>query len=186
MLMLKHFHLGQRVNFPAIFLISLVLTYAVGYWLFADISRAAFWQPKTAFELAVAVVGPVAAFVYFLYAQHHQDTQTFIKLFEKFNTRYNTLNERLNAVMYRPTDSPLLPAQRDTLYDYFNLCAEEHLFYEAGYIDKIVWHAWMLGMKHFARDAAVRRLWEEEIASGSYYQFRLALLDALEFPKPLK
>jgi hypothetical protein len=181
--MLKHFHLGQRVNFPAIFLVTLVLMYAVGHWLFAETSRVAFWQPKTAFELAVAVVGPVAAFVYFLYAQHHQDTQTFIKLFEKYNARYNELNEKLNAIISRSTDSPLLPAERDTLYDYFNLCAEEHLFYEAGYIDKMVWHSWLLGMKQFARSTAVRRLWEKEIATGSYYRFQLRLIDDVEFQR---
>ena len=109
----------------------------------------------------------------------------FVSLFEKFNTRYNQLNERLNAIVSRPADSPFLQAHRDALYDYFNPSAEEHLFYEAGYIDEMVWRAWLLGMKHFARDAAVRHLWEEEIVTGSYYHFQLALLDALEFPKPL-
>jgi hypothetical protein len=32
-------------------------------------------------------------------------------------------------------------------------------------------------MKYFAADAAVRRLWETEIATGSYYHFTLSLLD---------
>ena len=106
----------------------------------------------------------------------------FVALFEKFNKRYNDLNEKLNAIISRPTDSPLAPEHRDTLYDYFNLCAEEHLFYEAGYIDERVWQAWLLGMKYFAKDAAVRRLWEEEIGAGSYYHFQMSLLDALGFP----
>jgi hypothetical protein len=183
--MLKHFQLGHRANFPAIFLFAVVVLYCVGYALWGNEDGQSFVQPKNAFELLAAVVGTAAALVYFLYRQHHQDTQMFVSLFEKFNTRYNHLNERLNAIVSRPADSPFLQAHRDALYDYFNLCAEEHLFYEAGYIDEMVWRAWLLGMKHFARDAAVRRLWEEEIITGSYYHFQLTLLDALEFPKPL-
>lgn len=184
--MLKHFHLGHRANFPAIFLFAVVLMYGAGYRLFADTSSAAFWQPKTAFELMVAVIGAVAAFVYFLYDQHHKDTQLFVSLFEKFNKRYDDLNERLNIIFSRESPASLSPAQEATLSDYFNLCAEEHLFYESGYIDQRVWHAWLLGMKYFAADSVVRSFWEKELASGSYYNFKLSLLDAVEFPKPLR
>lgn len=154
--MLKHFHLGRRASFPVVFLVAVVALYGAGYAFWGSKDGQAFLQPKNAFELFIAVVGIAGAFAHFLYGQHHQDTQMFVSLFEKFNKRYDKLNEKLNAIVSRPVDSALTPEHVNTLYDYFNLCAEEYLFYEVGYIDEIVWQAWLRGMKYFAKDAAVR------------------------------
>jgi len=77
-----------------------------------------------------------------------------------------------------------LPRQINTLFDYFNLCAEEYMFYEAGYIDERVWQAWLRGMCYFAGDEAVRRLWESEIRSCSYYHCKMSLIDALDSLQP--
>jgi hypothetical protein len=177
--MLKHLQLGRRVSFPLIFLVAGAVLFGTGFLVLKSLSMEPSVQPKSTFELLLAATGAAAAFVYFLYNQHHQDMQTFVSLFEKFNKRYDSLNEKLNAIMSRPIDSPLISEHINTLYDYFNLCAEEHLFYEAGYIDERVWRAWLCGMKHFAADAAVRRLWEHEIKSRSYYDFKLSLVDAV-------
>lgn len=181
-LMLNHFHLGRRANFPVIFLVITLLLYGVGYVLWRSKDGQVFLQSKNAFELVISVVGISAAFVHFLYAQHHQDTQMFVNLFEKFNNRYDKLNEKLNAIIARPIGSPLESSQIDILYDYFNLCAEEHLFYEAGYIDEKVWQAWLQGMSYFARDPGVLRLWQQEIAFDSYYHFNLSLLNLMHLP----
>lgn len=178
--MLNPFHLGRRASFPAVFLVAVVALYATGYAFWGNKDGQAFLQPKNAFELFIAVVGIAGAFAHFLYGQHHQDTQMFVNLFAKFNERYDKLNEKLNAIVSRPVDSPLLPEHISTLYDYFNLCAEEHLFYKAGYIDEVVWLAWLRGMKYFAKDAAVLRLWKQDIATDSYYHFKLCLLDTVE------
>ncbi len=64
------------------------------------------------------------------------------------------------------------------LYDYFNLSAEEYLYFKSGYIDGEVWAAWLRGMKYFATRPAIRRVWAEELQSGSYYGFTLAIIDA--------
>lgn len=176
-LMLKHFHLGRRANFPVIFLVITLLLYGVGYVIWGSKDGQVFLQPKNAFELVISVVGISAAFVHFLYAQHHQDTQMFVNLFEKFNSRYDKLNEKLNAIILKELNSSFTTRQINMLYDYFNICAEEHLFYEAGYIDEVVWQAWLRGMRYFAKDPDVRRLWEKEIESGSYYHFKQSLLD---------
>lgn len=181
--MLKHFHLGRRASFPVIFLVAVVTLYGFGYALWGNKDGQSFLQPKNAFELIIAVVGISGAFLHFLYVQHYQDTQIFVNLFEKFNKRYDSLNEKLNAIISRPTDSPLLPEHIGALYDYFNLCAEEHLFYEAGYIDGMVWCAWLRGMRYFAKDAAVLQLWKQEIISGSYYNFKLSLIKSRELAK---
>ncbi len=112
----------------------------------------------------------------FLYAQHHQNTQLFVSLFDKFNERYNNLNEKLNAIVKHDQSLMLCKEEVDDLYDYFNLCAEEYLYYKAGYIDRNVWLAWVCGMAFFAKNSQIRSLWEEEIKLGSYYGFTLELL----------
>jgi hypothetical protein len=57
------------------------------------------------------------------------------------------------------------------IVDYFNLCAEEWLFWRAGYIYDPVWVAWENGMKQFAKDPRVKELWLRERATNSYYGF---------------
>ena len=173
--MLRHFQLGRRNSFPWIF-IALVAV----FFGFANC-----FQPlqKNIYEILISVVGGAAIFAHFLYAQNHQDTQMFVNLFEKFNARYDKLNEKLNAIISRPIGSPLAAENITTLYDYFNLCAEEYLYYEAGYIDEKVWQAWLRGMSYFAADESVHRLWEKEIESGSYYGFKLCFPGPAGSPK---
>lgn len=181
--MLKHFHLGRRASFPVIFLGAVTVLLGGEFAILQFSSVQTFTQAKNPLEFLIAAIGVAAAFTHFLYSQHHQDTQTFVSLFEKFNARYDKLNEKLNSIVTSPIGSQLDPGQRATLYDYFNLCAEEHMFYETGYIDERVWQAWLRGMKQFAKDDSVRRLWEQEIATGSYYNFELALVDAVDLEK---
>jgi hypothetical protein len=179
-----YFYLGRRSSFPWVFIVAVLVFFLVLWfasYLFLSRGDVGSVQPRTAFELLVVAVGAAAAFVHFLYTQHYQGTQMFVSLFEKFNKRYDDLNEKLNDILSRDTGSPFGEGQVNTLYDYFNLCAEEHLFYESGYIDERVWQAWLRGMKYFAKDSGIRLLWEREIASGSYYQFNLLLLDAIDF-----
>lgn len=114
-----------------------------------------------------------AGFAYFLYAQHLQETKLFAELFRQFNERYDALNGDLNEILERPTTQLLSLAERQSLYDYFNLCAEEYMYYKAGYIDLEVWKSWKNGMKVYHAHAAIRSLWIEELKSGSYYSFNL-------------
>lgn len=151
-------------------------------WAFLGMSATAtfllfVWKKDLlAAELLLSVLGSIAAFFHFLYSQHNSNTDRFIGLFRSFNERYDRLNDDLNRIHARPTTEVLSLAERQTLYDYFNLCAEEYLFFIGGYIDKDVWNSWVCGMKFFAGNAEIRRLWESELAQGSYYGFPLALL----------
>ncbi len=178
--MSKYFHLDRRSSFPWIFVIGVVVLFGVE---FVRRGQVELLQSKDSFEFLLPAVGAWAAFVHFLYTQHHQGTQTFLSLFDTFNTRYDKLNGKLNAIMDLEAGAKLSPEQIDTLYDYFNLCAEEHLFYETGYVDKTVWCAWLRGMKYFASKTVVSELWEKEIASGSYYHFKWPLLENAKCPR---
>lgn len=171
--MLHRFHLHRRTWYPWLFIGLATVANAAGYTLL---------QPAKSFDLFILITGATAGFVHFLYSQHHQETQLFVTLFKSFNERYDKLNEKLNAIVSRDKEALLSPENVKTLYDYFNLCAEEHLYYASGYIDHEVWLAWVQGMKYFAEDTKIRELWEREISSGSYYGFNLSVLDAVPYP----
>lgn len=121
--------------------------------------------------------GGIAAFFHFLYSQHNHNTARFIELFREFNARYDKLNDQLNKLVLQPLGAPRIdPEDLQTLYDYFNLCAEEYLYFRAGYIDSEVWHSWLKGMTYYAAVPEIRRVWQQELEQGSYYGFSLILL----------
>jgi hypothetical protein len=145
-------------------------------WIFVvGISAAIAWfhfAPEHRPELLISIVGGVAGFVYFLYRQHLDDTKLFKELFTDFNTRYDALNDELNAILFGPSDGSLSPHEREHLFKYFNLCAEEYFFYEVGYIDRHVWESWYRGMGAFFKHPRIQALWEQDCKADSYYGFR--------------
>ena len=136
---------------------------------------SSFLQSDHRSEFLIAGIGGVAAFTYFLYQQHLDQTKFFKELFVEFNARYDLMNDGLNAVVFGPIEPPPSEKERDAernlLFDYFNLCAEEYLFYKAGYIDEDVWEWWRKGMFVFFKHPRIRKLWEDESGNGSYYGF---------------
>lgn len=158
------FRLGNRRWYPWLFLSLSLAVIPFAYYL---------PSPEKQFAGLLPTFGLVGGFVAFLYTQHLQQSRLFKELFTEFNQRYNQLNESLNAIRVRPEGSPLRDEDTNTLYDYFNLCAEEYLFFRAGYIDIDVWRSWCHGMQYFINDPEIRRLWEVELKSDSYYGFTL-------------
>lgn len=112
---------------------------------------------------------------YFLHQQHLESARFFRELFTSFNSRYDQLNDKLQAAI--KSEALLGPEGQSAFIDYFNLCAEEHLFHKAGYLDKRVWEAWLNGMRQYARDPRVADLWRREGATDSYYGFEFPLED---------
>ena len=124
-------------------------------------------------EFFVPAILAAAGFAYFIYAQHLQETKLFSELFREFNKKYDSLNEALNQIAERPSEHMLTQGERQSLYDYFNLCAEEHMYFTAGYIDVDVWKSWKSGMRVYFAHPAIRSLWAQELKTGSYYSFTL-------------
>jgi hypothetical protein len=161
------FSLRNRKLYPIYFLLTLAVM----------IIPVRFMVPLEArINFLVPVVAAAAGFAYFLYTQNLNETKLFADLFKQFNDRYEKLNGPLASLKSGPEDQDLSGDQLRTLVDYFNLCAEEFLYYEAGFIDQHVWSAWKNGMKIFASDVRIGKYWEKELASGSYYGFSLDLL----------
>lgn len=92
-------------------------------------------------EWAISALGAAGGLTTFLYTQHLQETRLFTELFQRFNERFDNLNQQLNAMVEIPTNV-IREEDHQVLMDYFNLCAEEHLYYDAGYIDEAVWRSW--------------------------------------------
>jgi len=110
--------------------------------------------------------------------------QIFRDLFTDFNRRYDRMNTVLAAISQRyefgqeeisPTSKDQKPrrlkSDRDILIDYFNLCAEEYLYYRRGLIPEEVWMAWRNGIRQLWEIPAIASLWVEQAKTGSYYNF---------------
>jgi hypothetical protein len=164
------FSLQRRSYYPWLFLILALSANAAVYFLL-------YRNESIPQEALMSTIGFVAAFVHFLYSQHNHNTERFVGLFRDFNARYDGINDELNRLLLRDADLLLTSTDKQLLYDYFNLCAEEYLYFKSGYIDSEVWLSWLKGMKLFISDAKIRELWQKEIDSGSYYGFTLALIE---------
>ena len=154
--------LHNRRWYPFIFLAASIC--AITLWFYFAIGH----RP----ELLFSAIGAAGGLTYFLYRQHLDETKLFRDLFVSFNERYDDLNDHLNDILDGASDVEFTSQQRESLFSYFNLCAEEYLFYRAGYIDQHVWNAWVRGMKVFFDHPRIRHLWEEDCKANSYYGFR--------------
>ena len=121
-------------------------------------------------------VATILGFNYFVFKQHLEETHLFKELFTEFNRRYDELNGPLYALLSKPPDQPLTAEETTLLYDYFNLCAEEFLYYRKGFIYPVVWEAWCNGMRIFYADPRIRALWEMDSGTLSYYGFTATCL----------
>ena len=118
-----------------------------------------------------SVVAGVLAFCYFAQTQKLAEMTLFKELFTDFNRRYDTLNERLAVIAGH--DKVLDAPTQQVIVDYFNLCAEEYLWYSEGYIHEEVWRSWCAGMVWYFDREPFRTVWEQERAKNSYYGLSL-------------
>ena len=149
------FSLRRRNYYPWLFLAMIVTGYGAIFL---------FVTAKFSPEFLLSITGAIAALVHFWYSQHNQNTDRFIGLFRNFNARYDDLNDKLNALLSRSGVLLLSGEDKQLLYDYFNLCAEEYLFFKSGYIDTEVWRSWLQGMRYFASNPEVQMCIRDRIS----------------------
>jgi hypothetical protein len=130
-------------------------------------------SPKVEWQLLLGIVGSALSGIYFVQKQRLEEMNLFKEIFTECNRRYDSLNKRLNAIAAVPEDQPLSEDERNTLNDYFNLCAEEFLFFETGYILPSVWESWRNGILSFMPNKRISQYWAQEQRSGSYYGLTL-------------
>lgn len=121
-------------------------------------------------QALLGVVGGLLSFVFFVQRQQLEEAKLIKELISDFNKRYDGLNNRLNDIGKTSSAEEQLSVKgTNTLYDYFNLCGEEYLYYRRGYIYPEVWNAWLKGMQSYFKDERIQGLWEDERGEESYY-----------------
>ena len=78
-------------------------------------------------------------------------------------------NEGLNQIFKKPPEESLTNPEVEILFNYFNLCGEEYLYYKRGFIYPEVWQAWKNGMRLFRKNPRIKNLWDADLETGSYY-----------------
>jgi hypothetical protein len=133
-------------------------------------------KPDNITANVATVLGGAAGVVFFVQKQKIEELQIFERLFTTFNQRYATLNEGLQAIVAGTASDDA--RSRDCLNDYFNLCAEEYLFYREGRILPDVWAAWCRGMLFYLQCPRIRTQWDTEAATGSHYGLTFEVIEA--------
>lgn len=122
------------------------------------------------FEVLAPAAAAILGFCYFVQRQKLAETTLFERLFCSFNRRYDILNGRLADIAEQQDTST---TARRVVVDYFNLCAEEYLFYKQGYIHPDAWTAWCRGMLWYLRRHPFKEVWNEEVQTESFYGLSL-------------
>jgi hypothetical protein len=135
-------------------------------------------------ELTIGAAGVVAGFVYFVQQQRLTELTVQYQLFAAFNARYDALDAALNRIVEDGDGTAaanFTPEEREHLYRYFNLCAEEHFFFTQGLVHPTVWETWLAGMRwYYGRSERVRRLWAYELDRQHYYEMPRRLFETDE------
>jgi hypothetical protein len=113
----------------------------------------------------------ILGFCYFVQQQKLAETELFHSLFTSFNARYDQMNGHLADIL--EGGGAISPDDRKVVVDYFNLCAEEYLFFKEGYIHPQVWTAWCRGMLWYLRRHPFKNVWNEEVQTDSFYGLTL-------------
>ena len=130
--------------------------------------------PFSSTQIVLAWVGGIWAWSYANQQRHAEDAKFMRELVKDFSERYDKMNGPLAAAVASGTPSQFTSAERELFIDYFNLCADEWLYYRKGYVDEEVWASWRSGMEQYSKHEKVITLWREEAKTNSYY--------GLEFP----
>lgn len=128
--------------------------------------------------------------------QSIEDDKLFKELFIGFNARYDALNDRFTTLRHFDADAArpvelvckasqkgcdLQKSDEQLIIDYFNLCAEEYLWFKKGRIPKEVWQAWKAGIvDNICSIPAVWDLYNKEIKSDSSKASYYGLVKELE------
>ncbi|CCK77569.1 hypothetical protein OLEAN_C33930 [Oleispira antarctica RB-8] len=102
------------------------------------------------------------------------ELEQFREIFTSCNRKYWDMLDTLKSIS-KSTDD-LNDQDKSNLTQYFNLCAEEYLYYKKYIIPSDVWNSWSIGMKSYiTSDERIKEYWLEEVSTDSYYGIDKAL-----------
>jgi hypothetical protein len=144
--------------------------------------------------LIAAVIGAFIAWR-FNKRKSELDEKAFKRdLFYQFNSRYSELNGRLEDCHnweieteirssngsdlkledyweeFHRKDPPFKSDYIDAVYDYLNMCSEQHYWYQKKFVDEDVWACWQNGMKAWHhRLFVMQKAIEDEFNLGTVF-----------------
>jgi len=130
-----------------------------------------FSKPENVSSNLATIVAGALGVAYFVQKQRLEEIELFEKLFTGFNKRYGEMNDHLERIRQINTE-PFSEYDLKVLNGYFNLCAEEFLFYSQGQILSVVWQSWCRGMRIYLANEEISRRWEMEEGGDSLYGLR--------------
>jgi hypothetical protein len=131
-------------------------------------------------SLIASALGTALVFCYFVQKQKLDELRLFNDLFSAFNKRYDEMNAKLEEIH---NGKEISEAElKKTLVDYFNLCAEEYLFFDEGYIHPKVWQSWCSGMLYYLQNERIKQVWKQEVKLGSYYGLTYDVIEKFAGP----
>jgi hypothetical protein len=131
------------------------------------------WCKQVDNTLAFGILGTIATFYFGVLKYKMENDKIFNELFTSFNQRYDgTLNDLINELRLIP-GKELDNDEEKLIIDYFNLCAEEYLWYSRNRIPSTVWQAWNAGILENLSISQVKQVYlketKTEYARKSYY-----------------
>ncbi|MBT3755668.1 MAG: hypothetical protein HOG24_05260 [Candidatus Cloacimonetes bacterium] len=142
-----------------LFILICFLILSISITLLLNLSIVKFFVP---------IIGGLLSLLYFIQKQKLAELLLFRELFNDFNSKYDKLNNGL-LIIINNSNNKLSDDEKSLLLKYFNLCSEEYLYYRKGYIFQEVWNTWFKGMNIYYENARIRRFWNKELKSESYY-----------------
>lgn len=124
-------------------------------------------------KILFGAIGSIISFFYGLMKFQIEHDKVFNKLFTDFNNAYTKeQNDLINELRFSKR-TELLKDEKNLIFDYFNLCAEEYLWFKRGRIPKKVWKAWRYGILENLKIPILREMFVNEISTiegrSSYY-----------------
>jgi hypothetical protein len=126
-------------------------------------------------QLVTTWLGGTFIFVSAVQKQKLDEVKMFAELFTDFNRRFEELSSGLSRI-WAVSDREITPGERETLKRYFDLCAEEFLFWDEELIHPEAWKAWKRGMRFYFAHEHIGALWRDELAKCCYYGLTAAEL----------
>ena len=118
-------------------------------------------------------LGVIATFYFGVLKYKIENDRVFQELFTSFNDRYNSdFTKLINSLRGNPKKT-IDKDGENLIIEYFNLCAEEYLWYSKNRIPKSIWGAWKAGIKENLEIKQVREVYDKETKTErgrkSYY-----------------
>lgn len=113
-------------------------------------------------DVFFGIIAAVLTFYFGCLKVRLEDQRIFKELFQEFNNKYDSkMNDLLNELKVNP-DRKIEDKDREIIIDYFNLCAEEYLWYKENRILKSVWDAWENGMIANLKISSIKKIFDSE------------------------